>query len=88
MDSFYKRLKLGVPKDAALRTTKLDYLNSVDNYHAHPFYWASFIGIGDMSPINLASNTYRSPLLIGIIGVLFLFLIFYFRALYFNRSIN
>lgn len=85
MDSFYKQLKLGLNKDAALRTTKLNYLNTVDNYHAHPFYWASFIGIGDMSPINPPSTSHLYPILTGVISLLSIFLIFYFRATLFKR---
>ena len=49
MASFYKHLKDGKTKDASLRQAKLDYL--FENPNAHPFYWAAFTAVGDMSPI-------------------------------------
>lgn len=66
MIDFYKNLKLGQSKDAALRNAKLNYLNTVDNFNAHPFYWGSFIGIGDMTPLsfNIQRNTLKNYLLV------------------------
>lgn len=54
MVSFYTYIKEGMTKDAALRQAKLDF---IDKYfhEAYPFYWASFIPIGDMTPISLNS---------------------------------
>ncbi len=51
--SFYKYLKKGKTKDEALRLAKLEYIkdNAKDNEKLHPFFWASMIGIGDMSAI-------------------------------------
>ena len=51
MESFYKYLKDGYSKDAALRQAKLDYLKS--STRPAPYYWATFIPIGDMQPIEL-----------------------------------
>ena len=49
MVDFYRKLKKGMTKDAALRQAKLDYLESHTNPgDAHPFYWAGFAPIGDM----------------------------------------
>lgn len=50
---FYRHLKEGKTKDAALRQAKLDYLEKMAySYDAssltHPFFWAGFIAIGDM----------------------------------------
>lgn len=53
MVDFYKNLKEGVPKDEALRAAKLGFLNKRKGSNAsHPLYWAAFIPVGDMSPIN------------------------------------
>ncbi|MBK8562510.1 MAG: CHAT domain-containing protein [Saprospiraceae bacterium] len=52
MRYFYKNLRKGMAKDAALRKAKLDYLNGNKGEAAHPFYWAGMIGIGDMAPIS------------------------------------
>lgn len=38
-----------VPKDAALRQAKLDYIKT--GRAESPFYWAAFIPVGDMSPM-------------------------------------
>lgn len=52
MESFYRFLiKDKLPKDEALRQAKLEYIDKHRGLKAHPFYWAAFIGIGDMSPI-------------------------------------
>ena len=45
MESFFKYLKDGFPKDEALRQAKLDYLNKSDL--SHPYYWSTFVLMGD-----------------------------------------
>jgi CHAT domain-containing protein len=48
---FYRHLKSGKSKDAALQQAKLDFLNknrSDGGEFMHPFFWAGFIAIGDM----------------------------------------
>jgi len=45
---FYRHLKKGLPKDEALRQAKLGYLAKCAPERAHPYYWAGFVGIGDM----------------------------------------
>ncbi len=53
MTYFYQHLSEGLAKDEALRLAKLDYLKSddVDEFGAHPFFWAAYIPIGSMDPI-------------------------------------
>ena len=53
MSNFYKYLSKGKEKDEALRQAKLDFLqkNEKKTELLHPFFWASFIGIGDMESI-------------------------------------
>ncbi len=51
MTEFYKELQKGKRKDVALRQAKLNYLESVDPEYQHPYYWAGFIAMGDMSPL-------------------------------------
>ncbi len=48
MISFYSNLKSGMNKDSALTKAKRDFLKNHTGSNAHPFYWAPFIGIGDM----------------------------------------
>lgn len=52
MKYFYENLKRGMPKDEALRKAKLTYLSSADNLSANPFYWGSFVILGDNAPIH------------------------------------
>ena len=51
MISFYKNLQNGLRKDEALWKAKIDYLSKNKGEAASPFYWASFIGIGDMNAL-------------------------------------
>jgi CHAT domain-containing protein len=44
---FFKNLKKGKSKDAALREAKLTLMKQKDHPNAHPFFWAGFIGMGD-----------------------------------------
>ena len=55
MKRFYVNIKLGMPKDAALRNAKLDYIEHEDP--AHPYFWAPFVALGNMDPIELYSNS-------------------------------
>lgn len=48
---FHRYLKAGKPKNEALSQAKLDYLTQKKKKEIadmHPFFWAGFIGIGDM----------------------------------------
>ncbi|MCB9316002.1 MAG: CHAT domain-containing protein [Lewinellaceae bacterium] len=50
MRDFYKYLKEGLGKDAAIRQAKLDYLDN--NSRNHPFFWGAFVLIGDNQPLD------------------------------------
>ncbi len=52
MQAFFGNLKAGMAKDEALREAKLSYLTKHPNSQANPFFWAGFIPIGEMDPIN------------------------------------
>ncbi|MEM7381759.1 MAG: CHAT domain-containing tetratricopeptide repeat protein, partial [Bacteroidota bacterium] len=49
---FYGFLKEGKTKGEALHAAKLAYLTANKGARNHPYYWAGFIPIGDMSPLN------------------------------------
>ena len=51
MENFYRYLKKGWKKNHALRMAKIDYMKSANKLHYDPFYWASFILVGDWNPI-------------------------------------
>ena len=50
MVDFFKRLKAGEAKDQALRNARTQYLDNASN--THPFYWATFVFIGDNAPLS------------------------------------
>mgnify|MGYP003864720755 CR=1 FL=1 len=51
MDNFYQGIKSGKPKNIALANAKLQYLEHYPAQKAHPFFWAGFVAVGDMSAI-------------------------------------
>jgi CHAT domain-containing protein/Tfp pilus assembly protein PilF len=50
MVDFYKRLQKGEGRGEALRNAQLSMMKSVGR--SHPYFWASFIQIGDWRPVN------------------------------------
>jgi CHAT domain-containing protein len=60
MEDFYKNLKQGKAKDAALREAKLTYLkHAPESIAANPFFWAGFVPMGNMEAIDM---TEKGPL--------------------------
>ncbi|MEM7036265.1 MAG: CHAT domain-containing protein, partial [Bacteroidota bacterium] len=51
MSGFYAALKDGKGKSEALNSAREDYLKSADPYRSHPYFWGSFMVIGDTSPV-------------------------------------
>jgi len=52
MIAFYENLNGGQNKDEALKNAQLQYLLGTDDpLHQHPYYWASFLAMGDTRPI-------------------------------------
>ncbi len=51
MEDFYKSLKRGNSKAEALREAKLDFLKNADNLKANPYFWSTYVVIGDSSPL-------------------------------------
>ena len=51
MDQFYAGIKTGWSKPQALAQAKRDYLTKNPGQNAHPFFWAGFVGVGDMDGI-------------------------------------
>ncbi|TJZ59910.1 CHAT domain-containing protein [Sphingobacterium olei] len=48
MKSFYAELRNGRPYDQAIHQAKIAYLSNADEHLSNPFYWASFIYMGDI----------------------------------------
>jgi CHAT domain-containing protein len=57
MVDYYKRLQKGEGRGEALRNAQLSMLRSTDR--SHPYYWASFIQLGDWRRIDLGEP--KSP---------------------------
>lgn len=51
MKNFYRNLDEGMDKDEALRQAKLSFIENSRN--THPFFWATFVLIGDEQPMDL-----------------------------------
>ncbi|MHC1708730.1 MAG: CHAT domain-containing protein [Bacteroidales bacterium] len=56
---FYTYLSLGMNKIEALRLAKLNLIRSSDPLRSHPFFWAGYVNIGDISPV--IANTKKKP---------------------------
>ena len=69
MERFYRNLHSGMEKNEALRVAKLDYLQQSDQMTGHPYYWAGFVAIGDMTPINKPRH-YRWLIGFGLLGLI------------------
>ncbi len=72
---FYKYLLEQKNKPLSLRESKLDFLAHADELRAHPYFWASYVIIGDPSPLfppktNLAAfNAFLLLLPLGFLSV-------------------
>lgn len=58
MTYFYEEMKNGETKSAALRKAKLRYIEQADNYTANPYYWSSFIYLGQVEKEKGLSKQY------------------------------
>ncbi len=56
MERFYENLNNGMGKDVALQQAKIDFLAQANQLKSHPYFWASYVVIGDAAPINLQSD--------------------------------
>ena len=57
LEEFYNNLAKGLPKDEALRQSKLSYLKNNEGRILAPAYWAGLVIMGDVSPIALKQKT-------------------------------
>lgn len=77
---FYHYLNKGMPKDEALRKSKLELLEEKDMLRTHPYYWAAYVTIGDYSPMKFVKPLWLNILyLIVALSAISLFLLSAFR---------
>ena len=83
MIPFYQNIKAGKNKDEALRLAKLGYLNNHTGIKAHPFYWAGFVCVGDVSTLDgLGSFSFWYWFIVPILSIgLLIFLLYQSRRL-------
>ncbi|MEM9053013.1 MAG: CHAT domain-containing tetratricopeptide repeat protein [Bacteroidota bacterium] len=78
IESFYKYLADGDPKNSALRKAKLDYLKTAKGELKNPYYWSGIVLFGSTEPVNTISNHWLIGLLI-LIGVTILIAVIFRR---------
>lgn len=76
LQSFYKKLAEGLPKNQALKQAKLNYLATAQGRTIAPQYWAGLVLIGDTESIVLKTSSNSVYWLIGIIVLLILIILF------------
>lgn len=69
MIRFYEQLGRGQSKDGALQNAKLNYLETVDKLHQHPYYWAAFVQMGNFDPLQQKGWPRAYYLVLGLILV-------------------
>lgn len=75
MEKFFDYLvEEKMTKDQAIRQAKLDYLNTPGKSR-HPAYWASFVLVGDNTPVELNNNRRLFYWLLAIVAGVFLFFV-------------
>jgi CHAT domain-containing protein len=63
MERFYYYLDMGLSKSEALHKSKIDFLNNADQLKSNPFFWSSFVLVGDTKPI------YLNKKMVGLINI-------------------
>ena len=76
VEMFYKNLKEGYSKSAALKKARISFLKNADQLRSHPYFWSTLVIYGNNTPLY-----YSKKLVISVsagLGVLILSLGFYF----------
>jgi len=81
MERFYENLNNGMGKDVALQQAKLDFLVQANQLKSHPYFWASYVVIGDAAPISFGSD-YKWEVAVIVIVLLLLFALAFAKRLF------
>ncbi len=65
MKSFYENLLKGQSKAEAMRNAKISYMEEARPENIHPFFWSSFVVMGNTQPLFKQKNRIL-PLIVGI----------------------
>ncbi len=79
MTLFYKYLNRGYKKDIALQKAKLEYLSSSSQIGAHPFYWSSYVIVGNTQPL-VKDYSLARAVVFTIIFLALIALLYYWRS--------
>ena len=79
MEHFYEGIAAGKNKSEALQKSKIAYLDTHSLSEASPYYWASFIIVGDDGPLTSGDNNAHFGFIILALVVLGIFFFFYRR---------
>ena len=77
MNNYYQFLKDGLPKDVALQQAKISVLKHANMAKSHPFFWSSYVLMGDTTPI--VNNQKNYALWIGGLIIIGIILFYSFR---------
>lgn len=85
MVNFYENfLNNELDLNSSLRNVKLDYIEKGDSYQSHPYYWASFVHLGQNADFEADSS--NPGLMIGLLLLALLVAAFIGRNLYKKRK--
>lgn len=74
MSSFYKYLKHGKSKKEALRHAKIDYIKNSDGLKANPYFWSSFVQVGDSTALyRRTASFYWIIIFAAFVGLIFFY---------------
>lgn len=80
MEDFYKNLKNGKRKSESLRQAKINYLQTHSQEEASPYYWSSYILIGDTGKLeSIKSSNLNKLYYIGLSVLIVLFFFFKYK---------
>ena len=83
MHSFFDFIKEGYTKDQALRAAKLAFIEKGKHKDVHPFFWASFVPIGNMDQIHFGNP--HSPYIWGL-SLIIVLIIGYLARMRFQKK--
>jgi CHAT domain-containing protein len=79
MTGFYGELIKGKGLEEALQSAKLNFLADADPVKSHPYYWTSYVIVGNVNPVKL--NDWNSSRLIILVSIILggIFFVIYMR---------
>ncbi len=80
ISNYYKNLADGLPNDIALQQSKIAYLKQASQLNSFPYFWASYIIVGDNNlTIEQGSNPYYLFMIVGLVIILMILFLFWWR---------